>query len=267
MADTKLLVSVIAEFCPDIIVHLAASLRDDPPLRLVQTNIAAVVSLLESVVEAEVARARILFGSSGSVYGLVPDRHVPLREDAVCAPSDPYAVTKFAAERLARILAERHGIPAVWARIFNPVGPGQDERHLCGWLGQQVAAIADGAHPPKVSVGPLHTTRDYIDVRDVASALRLLATRAKPNLVYNVASGRETSGQWLLDTMLGLLGLADRVVVEHLPGRAVDIDRVCAEVSRLADLGHCSLYRLDQSLADVLTYYRDCVSRDARHTT
>jgi GDP-4-dehydro-6-deoxy-D-mannose reductase len=264
VANTGPLAALVAEFEPGIIVHLAASLRDDPPARLVQTNIGTVVSLLEAVAQVGGAhsspRPRIVFGSSGSVYGPVGAASLPVRETAGCSPSDPYAATKRAAEELGRILADRYGLPVLWARIFNPVGPGQDERHLGGWLGWQLAAIAAGVRPPVVSVGPLHTTRDYIDVRDTARALRKLAMRGAPDFAYNVASGRETSGQQIFDTLLELSGLGDRVKVDRLPARPADTERYYANVDRLGALGYRPRFGLTESLADVLAFYRDCVS-------
>ncbi len=260
VADTPSFARLIAELRPDIVVHLAAALRDDPAEQLVRANIGTVVSVLEALAGGDGAPPRILFGSSGSVYGRIPEGALPLHEDSFCRPIDPYSSTKRAGEELGRILAERLGVPVLWARIFNPVGPGQDERHLCGWLGRQLAAIAGGAQPPVVSVGLLHTTRDFIDVRDTATALRLLATRGDPGLAYNVASGQETSGQQILDTMLRLSGLTDRVHVERRPGRPADIDRVYADITRLSALGYRSGCGLDDSLRDVLDYYRESVA-------
>lgn len=266
LADTARLTDLVAEFRPSIIVHLAASLRDDPPARLVATNIGTVVSVLEAVAAARAA-PRILFGSSGSVYGPVPEHRLPIREDTPCAPTDPYAATKRAAEELGAILAERCLVPAIWARIFNPVGPGQDERHLCGWLGRQIAAIAGHAMPPVVTVGPLHTTRDYIDVRDTASALRRIAIRGEPGCAYNVAAGEETRGQEILDTMLELTGLAGRIELKRRPARPVDVNRAYADVERLAGLGHEARFDLNRSLADVLSYYRACGAAVARRAS
>jgi nucleoside-diphosphate-sugar epimerase len=263
LANTEALSSLIAEFEPSIIVHLAASLRDDPPARLVQTNIGTVVSLLESLAKVGIGRPRILLGSSGSVYGPASAASLPLHEDMVCAPIDPYSATKRAAEELGRILAYRYDLPVLWARIFNPVGPGQDERHLCGWLGSQLAAIAAGVQPPVVSVGPLHTTRDFLDVRDTVRALRKLANVGAPGLAYNVASGRETSGQVVLDTLLKLSGLTDRIRIERRSPRPTDMERHYANVARLAALNFRQRHGLNGSLADVLAYYRHCVSAAA----
>jgi len=258
--DTRHLTSLLREARPDVIVHLAASLRDEPPRNLVDTNLGAVVSLLESVVGSGVHPPRIVLGSSGSVYGVVEGRGLPLREDMPCAPIDPYSVSKRAAEDMSRVLGEQHGLDLVWARIFNPVGPGQDERHLCGWLGQQVAAIVAGDAPPEITVGPLHTTRDYLDVRDTASALRALAVSGEPGGTYNVASGVETAGSCILARLEAVAGVSLELRTRALPPRRFDMDRHVADVTRLEALGWAPRYDLDASLGAVLDYYAEEVA-------
>lgn len=262
VTNTPAFARLLSETRPEIVVHLAAALRDDPPVQLVHANIGTVASLFESILVAGIDSPRIVFGSSGFIYGHIPGRIPPLREDALCQPIDPYSATKRAAEELGRILAERDGLAVLWARIFNPVGPGQDERHLCGFLARQLAAIAQGVQRPVVRAGSLDTTRDFVDVRDVASALRLLAVRGQPGSVYNVASGRETSGQEVFDTLTELSGLIGLVSIERQLARRVDIQRHFASIERLAVLGYECEYSLKDSLADVLSYYRDCVSAE-----
>ncbi|WP_164712409.1 NAD-dependent epimerase/dehydratase family protein [Methylobacterium currus] len=260
IADGPALARAIREVRPDIVVHLAAALRDDPPDRLVSTNIGGVVSLLGALRESSVVPRKVILGSSGSVYGADPGREPPFSEEACCAPMDPYAATKRAAEDLGRILAEAASLPVVWGRIFNPVGAGQDERHLCGWLGRQIAEAGAGLRPPSVTVGALDTTRDYIDVRDVARALRVLAAHGQPGRAYNVASGRETSGEDVLAMLVGLGGLAAPVDVVRRPARRGDVARSFADVSRLTALGYRPRHSLRDSLTAVLAYYRACVA-------
>ncbi len=260
IADGSVLAREIREFRPGIVVHLAAALRDDPPDRLVSTNIGGVVSLIGALRESGVVPRKVVLGSSGSVYGSEPGREPPFGEEVRCFPVDPYAVTKRAAEELGRLLAEAASLPVVWGRIFNPVGAGQDERHLCGWLGRQIAEAGAGLRPATVEVGPLESTRDYIDVRDVAAALRVLAARGQPGRTYNVASGRETSGEDVLATLVGLGGLPTPVDVVRRPARRGDVARSFADTGRLAALGYRPSHSLRDSLADVLAYYRGCVA-------
>ena len=153
------------------------------------------------------------------------------------------------------------GLHATWARVFNPLGPGQDERHLCGWLGQQVASIAAGHQRPVISVGPLHTTRDYIDVRDTATALRTIAEVGSAGATYNVATGVETTGEQVLECLLDRSGLRGQVEVVRRPGRPSDMERHFADVSRLSDLGWTPSWRLDESLEEVVGYYLRTVQR------
>ncbi len=257
LSDTPLVTELLGRLRPDVIIHLAASLRDEPPQQLVRVNVGALVSLIESIVGSGIDPPRLVLGSSGSVYGNVADRPLPLREDMECRPIDPYSVSKRAAEDMARILAAQHRLDVVEARIFNPVGPGQDERHLCGRLAQQVAAIVAGQSTPEITVGPLHTTRDYIDVRDTASALRALALRGEPGTTYNVATGIESSGDAILSELISLAGLDVALRTKDVPARAADMERHVADVTRLHGLGWAPLWDLPTSLEATLRYYLD----------
>ena len=147
----------------------------------------------------------------------------------------------------------------MWARIFNPVGPGQDERHLCG-AGPAGGGDRGRARVPEITVGPLHTTRDYLDVRDTASALRVLATAGEPGGTYNVASGVETPGSHVLARLEALAGVTLELRTRALPPRRFDMDRHVADVSRLEALGWVPGQDLDASLGAVLDYYAEEVA-------
>ena len=182
--------TLLRTFAPDVVFHLAAGLRDDPPEHLFRTNVEGTIALLEALAESAIGVQKLVLGSSGSVYGAPPAGMPVIDEDARCAPLDLYAVSKLASEYASRILTRQYTIPAVWARLFNLVGPGQDERHVCGRFAAQVTAIARDVSPPLIDVGDLTPTRDFIDVRDVAAVLLTLATHGRPGDVYNVQVGR-----------------------------------------------------------------------------
>ena len=130
----------------DVITTGGSTLRAVESLRSVGAEIAGVVVIvdrLEGGAEAIAGaglRPRLVLGSSGAVYGR--PTALPLREDT--PPGEVthlYAATRQAAEQMAQLLAARHGLPLSVARIFNPVGPGLDERHLPSALAAQVADI------------------------------------------------------------------------------------------------------------------------------
>jgi nucleoside-diphosphate-sugar epimerase len=249
LGDTDALRRCVAEFRPDRVFHLASALHSAPRRELEATNVDGTASLVRAL---EGTGARLVLASSASVYGQ-PQR-LPIDETHPCEPVNDYGSTKLAAEQLAL----RHGGDVVIARIFNVVGPGQNEDHVCGRLAAQLARSGAGK-PAALAVGPLGPTRDFIDVRDAAAALRLAADRAAPAAAINVASGVEISIRDLLSMLVRVANVEVEVVErgEVAPGVA----RCIADVTRLRQLGFAPRYLLEQSLRDLLESYRPGVQR------
>ncbi|MDB4966599.1 MAG: putative 3-dehydroquinate synthase [Myxococcales bacterium] len=257
LTDTQSLTRIVGTFQPDVVIHLAAALRDEPLDRLLAVNVNGVASVLSAVVGSGVTPRAIVLGSSGAVYG-VPAA-LPIAEDAACAPLDQYGVSKQAGEAVSRLIATRHALPVIVARIFNPVGPGQDERHLTSWVAMQATEVAAGRRS-RIEVGPLDTTRDFIDVRDVAAALALLAAEGAPGTTYNVASGTETKTSDVLSEGLRAAGLTQEVPIARRSARPSDIPRHFADTRRLRALGFQPVHSLAKSMDAVVGYYRGDVA-------
>jgi nucleoside-diphosphate-sugar epimerase len=251
---------LLRDFQPQVIIHLASGLRDDPPYRLLQSNIEGTVQLITAIADSGIEPPRLVLCSTGGVYGIPDVRDLPLKENGPCLPVDFYAATKLGCEHTSRVLARRYGLPTVWARVFNIVGAGQDERHVCGTLARQLAMIKKRALPPSVAVGSLAATRDFIDVRDVCRALHILAERGQPGDAYNVASGVESSIHTVLQTMVRLTGLEESISIHQQVESRVDIPRHFADIGRLAALGFRCQYTLERSLKDLLQYYAQTVA-------
>jgi 3-dehydroquinate synthase len=251
--DRPRLSELLAQFRPDTVVHLAAALRDDPPEHLVSSNVGSLVSLIEAIVGGDLPPPLLVLGSSGAVYGAATT--VPIDEQSACSPLDPYAVSKVAAENMASVLVQRYGLQTICARIFNPLGPGQDERHVCGRICSQIAAIAAGLADPVLELGTLTATRDFVDVRDVARALFCLIERGQAGATYNVGSGMETSVQQVLDLALRGARLTGAVRLRPMPARPSDISRLVGRTDRLAALGFTCIHDLADSLQEIVDYY------------
>ncbi|HEX4014804.1 MAG TPA: NAD-dependent epimerase/dehydratase family protein [Candidatus Cybelea sp.] len=263
--DREALRTILHEFRPQWIFHLASGLRDDSPKHLFGTNVEGTIDLLETVAGAASPVERIVMGSSGSVYGT--PRALPLEEDTPCEPGDFYAVSKLAQEHAARLIAGQHGLHLAVARIFNILGAGQDERHVAGRFASQIAAIEAGSVPPRLQTGDLLTARDFIDVRDVARALVLLARQPKLTGTYNVAAGAATPIGDVLRTLLDLARLNRPVEIERTYFRAADAPCSFAGIARLRAAGYAPSVPLDRSLGDVLEYYRQNlrIAKSASH--
>jgi len=254
LLETARLEEVIRELQPHCIFHLASALSTASERDLVETNLEGTASLMNAVADAQQRKAVVILGSSGSVYGDAAS--LPTLESHPCNPVNMYGVTKLAAERVTRLIASRCGIAWVTARIFNVVGPGQAESHVCGRLAAELASSAS-LRGMVLKVGPLDTTRDFIDVRDVASALLLLARSGEHGGTYNIASGRETPIRFILSELLRISGLNGQVQIAPQSGQPAGVQRHFADVSRLQGLGFVPTCSLTASLLDLFRYYQE----------
>jgi GDP-4-dehydro-6-deoxy-D-mannose reductase len=257
VCDRKSLVSLFKGFQPNWVFHLASGLRDDEPVDLCRINLEGATTLTQALVDSGCRPQMIVYGSSGAVYGH-PHR-LPLDEQAPTEPNDVYSATKLAAETVTRLLTRDYGLPAVWGRLFNLVGPGQDERHACAYFASRLASIAAGAAHAELTVGQLESTRDFIDVRDAVRALILLARHSIPGQVYNIARGTEVSIREVLTTLLRLADLKGRVEIKQGDGRKFDVPRQFADIRRLRSFGFTPRFTLSKSLKDSLHYYTHVV--------
>jgi nucleoside-diphosphate-sugar epimerase len=252
LTDEAAVHALIAQIRPRIVFHLAGSLRDESFDALLSNNIRATHNVCKALVEVGGA-TRLVFASSGSVYGDLGAGGVPLRESGATRPINLYSVTKRASEDIVRVFGSATGMTAIIARIFNVAGPGQEERHLVGRVASQIADVLRGtAH--SIRVGPLVTSRDFIDVRDVATALVTLAESGTANSIYNVASGQEIEVHRILEHLLKATG-DRRPTIEEIEERRTDFSRQMVDVGALSARGWRPTYTLQQSLDDVLRYY------------
>ena len=244
---------VIEQHNVDTIFHLAgqASLPISRvlPLETLSINALGTYTMLEAARLARGVEA-FVYVSSGAVYGMRTAGQLPVGESSRCEPVDMYGASKLAAELATRIRGRRHDISTVVARIFNVVGPGQDDQHVCGRFVSQLCAGSERIH-----VRNLETSRDFTDVRDVATALVRLGEKGECGTTYNVASGKEVYISEVLRRLIERTGFVGEVVSVPSQWDAVDVPRQVADISRLRALGFEHKHALGESLHDLVTYY------------
>ncbi|MBL8133722.1 MAG: GDP-mannose 4,6-dehydratase [Anaerolineae bacterium] len=198
---------LIGEIRPDQIYHLAgqANVRQslDSPWDTLEHNLRPQLNLTLAALDAGIS-PRILVVSSGEVYDAGAAAETPFSETTALFPSNPYGVSKIAQEMLAIQYFRSHGIPFLRARPFNHFGPGQRTGFVVPDFATQIARIEAGLQPPVMRVGNLSAERDFLDVRDVVRAYVLIMAHGEPGQVYNVASGKVTTIQAILDTLMAL---------------------------------------------------------------
>ncbi|HSR52975.1 MAG TPA: GDP-mannose 4,6-dehydratase [Acidobacteriota bacterium] len=213
--DIQSLQDHLREARPKAVFHLAAASNPsqslEAPLRHYRTNALGTATLLEAV-RREAPKASTLIVSTGHVYRPA-NIEGGLAEDSPLHPCSPYAASKRAAEIIALQYAESYGLPVVVARSFNHAGPRQSVQYVVAQFCSQAAALErlDASEEASMKVGNLEAVRDFLDVRDVVRAYRLLVEEGQPGEIYNVASGKGTAIKDLLNMVLENIGRPVRV--------------------------------------------------------
>jgi GDP-4-dehydro-6-deoxy-D-mannose reductase len=246
----------IAALAPDAVLHLAARSSVAESFRdfngYIEVNFGGTLNLLRAL-SGDGFRGRMVFVSTGDLYGMVPESELPIAEDRPLRPRNPYAVSKMAAEALCYQWTQTEGLDVVMARPFNHIGPGQDERFAVAAFAAQVARISAGRADPRVVAGDLEVTRDFTDVRDVVRAYFALLAKGRTGEVYNIGSGRETLLREILDRLLALAGVQADVETDPARLRASEQRRAIADVRKIArDTGWMARTMLDDTLRDTL---------------
>ena len=203
VTDPQAMRRLVAEARPTHVFHLAG-IRDGNLDELLRINVLGTLNALEAVA-TEAPDARVLVVGSAAEYG--ETTREPIAEDHPLQPVTDYGVAKAAQELAAAAVATRRELQLTRVRLFNVLGPGEPTSFVASAIASRIAAIQAGTAGPPLRTGDLSTRRDFVDVRDVARALRLAATHGDVGAVYNVCSGTATPIRKLVEELLAAAGL------------------------------------------------------------
>jgi UDP-glucose 4-epimerase len=219
----------------EAVIHLAA-IPSVPrsiaaPLPSHEVNATGTLRLLVHATNAP-EPPHVVVASSSSVYGANPT--LPKREDMVCQPMSPYAVSKLATEQYAMAWQRSYGLDTLAFRFFNVFGPYQAPGHAYAAV---VPAFLDAAlsDTPVNIHGDGTQSRDFTYVGTVAQVLRhAVERRVTHNTPVNLAFGTRVTLLDLLEEIESQLGR--RVERDHGPARVGDVPHSQADNSLLRSL-------------------------------
>jgi len=254
--DREQVTDAIASVRPDSIFHcaglphVAESWADTAaPLG---TNVLGTHRLIEAV-ERVGSRCRIVVTCSAQVYAPSND---PIAEDALIAPSSPYALSKLAQEQLA-LRSNTNTIAVIVTRPFNHTGPRQKPAFLAPSVARQIAMIERGLVEPVLKVGNLEPSRDVMDVRDTVRAYAALMKTGTPGTVYNVATGVARPVRSIVDALVSRARVAIQIEQDPARFRPNDIPVLAGNPSRLRQAtGWDPEVSFEKMVDDLLEYWR-----------
>ena len=208
----------------DWVFHLAGLADIVPsiinPTEYFSTNVLGTFNVLEASKNADIKK--FIYAASASCYG-IPKKY-PTDEKSEIDTKYPYALTKFLGEQLVLHWGKVYDQPNISLRFFNTYGPRSRTTGAYGavfgiFLAQKIAK------KPLTIVGDGNQTRDFIHVFDLVEATVKAAELGKNKEIYNVASGKETSVNYIAELIGG-----DKVSIPKRPGEP---DRSLADISKI----------------------------------
>ena len=213
---------------PTVVFHLGAMTDpracEDDPDRCRQVNVEGTRRL------ARLTGCVLVVVSTVHAYG--PPQWLPITEDHPLTGRGVYARSKADAEAAAPA--------AIIARPFNLTGPGQGAQYApADWARQSLGAGT-------IRTGNLDVERDYLDVRDAAEGLVVLAREGQPGQAYNLCSGQAVPMRTIAET------LAPERPLQIDPSRKrPEVMRLVGSNAKVRALGWAPQIPLRRSLEDL----------------
>ncbi|GAA1968367.1 NAD-dependent epimerase/dehydratase family protein [Kitasatospora viridis] len=193
---------------PQVVVNCAGATYGSPRA-LVRANALAVATVCEGIRRSR-EPARLVHVGSAAEYGPMPfGSAVP--ESAEPRPVGPYGVAKLAGTEL--VLAS--GLDAVVLRVFDVVGPGAPAASLFGRLAEGLRRALEHGES-QLRLPDLSAFRDFVDVRDVAVAVRAAVDSAATGVV-NIGSGHAVRAREAADLLVRASGYEGALTEESRP--------------------------------------------------
>lgn len=251
VTDPDAVHAAVDDEAPDAIYHLAAlsHIGDSwsAPAEVLRVNAGGTLTVLRAAVDLGVSR--VLVVASADAYGA---HDGPISEDTPLRPLTPYGASKAAADLLALQAHLGDGLATLRVRAFNHTGPGQPDRFVVPALARRITE-AERAGTRHLTIGNLDAVRDFLDVRDVVAAYRLLVETGEPGGAYNVCSGTAVTIRSVAKRLGALADTDLELVVDPELVRPVEVPSMVGDPARLVrDTGFVPEYSLDDTLEAVL---------------
>jgi GDP-4-dehydro-6-deoxy-D-mannose reductase len=157
------------------------------------------------------------------------------------------------------------GSRVVLSRSFSHTGPGQRETFVLPSFARQCARIKAGLDAPEIRTGDTGVTRDFLDVRDVVRAYRLLMEKGEEGRTYNVSSGEGLVLGEALAMLMAAAGIEARVTRDPALERPADVRVLVGDNARLrADTGWKREISAERMLDDLYGWWSGAVDSGTR---
>jgi dTDP-glucose 4,6-dehydratase len=239
LLDTSELTRIFQQYNPDGVIHLAAESHVDrsilSPLDFVYTNVVGTVNLLNAAKLAwqDNYSGKLFYHvSTDEVYGALGDTGL-FTEQTPYDPHSPYSASKASSDHFVRAYHDTYGLPVVVTNCSNNYGPYHFPEKLIPLFINNIIQ-----KKPLPVYGDGLYTRDWLFVKDHASAIDLVFHKGKTGETYNIGGFNEWKN-------IDLVKLLCRLMDEKLGRKSGESERLITYVKDRP--GHDRRYAIDAS--------------------
>jgi GDPmannose 4,6-dehydratase len=206
LSEPQNLIEILQKIQPQEIYHLAGeSFVADSfkyPGFTLETNTHGVVNILEAM-RLVAPDAKLFCASSSEIFGRGHDGS-PLNEVSEKWPSNPYGISKLAAQHFVRMYRERYNLFACSGILFNHEGPLRGREYVTRKITFNIARLRTQGGSP-IALGDLNAARDWGAADEFVHAMRaMLRLDQAEDLV--IATGKLTSVRDFLQIAADVVG-------------------------------------------------------------
>jgi NAD dependent epimerase/dehydratase len=244
----------------DTIFHLGAIISIpysyQHPEETIDVNIKGTVNVLQAMRQHGTRRGVIV--STSEVYGSA--QYVPIDEKHPLQPQSPYAATKISAEALSISFQRTYNTPVVVVRPFNTFGPRQSARAVIPTI------ISQALTKEVVTLGAIHTMRDYTYAADTARGLMLAALADEAlGQTINLGTGQSVTIGDVAQKIIDQIGRPVTIAAndsQRMRPSASEVTRLQSD-NRLAAqiIGWQPQVSLDEGLSKTIDWMREHLSQ------
>jgi UDP-glucuronate 4-epimerase len=271
LEDSETLSRTIADFRPDVIVHLAAQAgvrySIENPKAYLDANIIGTFNMMEAA--RAVGVQHLLMASTSSVYGA--NTEMPFTEtERVATPLTFYAATKLANESMGHSYAHIYNLPVTMFRFFTVYGPwGRPDMALFKFT----KGIIEGTPIDIYNNGDMWRDFTYVEdlVRGIAGLIDAVPERpassaeipagdslstAAPFRVVNIGNSDKVRLMDFVDAIETVVG--KKAIRNFLPMQQGDVPATWADAELLQSLtGYRPQTPFQDGVAKFVSWYRD----------
>lgn len=249
--------SIVDEFKPNIVIHLAAVAGIDTviknPVKTMKVNMIGTYNLLEAIKNHDIER--FIDFSTSEVFGAYAYK-VDEQHTTNLAPVGEarwtYSVSKLAGEHLSHSYYKEYGLPVVTVRPFNIYGPGQVGE---GAIHQFVVRALKNE---KIQIhGDGDQIRSWCYIDDFVDGIMLcLEKKESIGQSFNIGDPRGTITISMLAKLIKDIANSKSEIV-YVPKNYVDVELRIPSIEKIKEkLGYFPKYELYKGLEKTIEWYR-----------